>query len=111
MQKCIKFIFCLFFSRNPSLLNGCGLDETTKQKLLLIIWSKLTPKPVIIRAQIEVSCFSYAGIEAIKKALKAGISCSTEDIPIKINLIAPPRYGNCMKLCFYFQLYQLLLQL
>jgi translation initiation factor 2 subunit 1 len=47
---------------------------------------------VKIRADIEVACYGYEGIGAVKKALKAGIACSTEEIPIKINLIAPPLY-------------------
>jgi translation initiation factor 2 subunit 1 len=69
------------------------LDETTKETLLLIIRSKLTQQAVTIRAEIEVACFRYEGIGAVMKALKAGIACSTKDIPIKINLIASPLYG------------------
>ena len=30
------------------------------------------------------------GIDAVKEALRASISIGTEEIPIKINLIAPP---------------------
>lgn len=53
---------------------------------------RLTPQPVKIRADIEVTCFSYAGIDAIKRALKAGEAVGTETIPIKIKLVAPPLY-------------------
>ena len=74
------------------MLDECGLDEQTKEVLLGIIRRKLTQQAVKIRADIEVSCYGYEGIGAIKKALKAGIDCSTEEIPIKINLIAPPLY-------------------
>ena len=89
----ITKIFCWNFS-DPSLLDECGLDEQTKETLLLIIRRKLTQQAVKIRADIEVACYSYEGIGAVKKALKAGIACSTEEIPIKINLIAPPLYGK-----------------
>ncbi len=41
---------------------------------------------------IEVACYGYEGIDAVKAALKAGMKQSTEDMPIKINLIAPPQY-------------------
>ena len=41
---------------------------------------------------IEVACFAYEGIEAVKKALAAGESVSTEDIPLKVRLVAPPLY-------------------
>ena len=44
------------------------------------------------RADIEVSCFSYDGITAIKNALKAGEACSTEEGQIRVKLVAPPRY-------------------
>ena len=41
---------------------------------------------------IEVSCYGYEGIDAVKSSLKAGLAQSTEEMPIKINLIAPPQY-------------------
>merc|ERR1711915_18870 len=34
----------------------------------------------------------YEGIDAVKRALKAGLSCCTEDSQIKCNLLAPPIY-------------------
>ena len=45
-----------------------------------------------VRADIEVSCYTYEGIDAIKAALRAGLECSTEQIPLNIQLIAPPLY-------------------
>lgn len=77
---------------DPSILDECGLDETTKETLLVNIKRRLTPQAVKIRADIEVACYNYEGIDAVKDALRAGIACSTEDMPIKINLIAPPLY-------------------
>jgi hypothetical protein len=47
---------------------------------------------VKIRADVEVKCFSYQGIEAIRKALLAGEALSSEEVPIKIRLVAPPLY-------------------
>ena len=43
-------------------------------------------------SDIEVSCYGYEGIDAVKASLKAGLAQSTEEMPIKINLIAPPQY-------------------
>lgn len=40
----------------------------------------------------QVTCFTYEGIEAIRSALKAGQDVGTEDVPIKVKLIAPPMY-------------------
>ncbi|KAH7464773.1 hypothetical protein PRIC1_005616 [Phytophthora ramorum] len=53
---------------------------------------RLTPQPIKIRADIEVTCFTYEGIEAIRSALQAGQDVSTEDVPVKVKLIAPPMY-------------------
>lgn len=63
---------------------------------------KLTSQAVKIRADIEVACYGYEGIDAVKTALKAGLACSTEELPIKINLIAPPLYGTYALVFWYF---------
>lgn len=33
---------------------------------------------------IEVACYGYEGIDAVKDALRAGLNCSTEAMPIKV---------------------------
>jgi len=53
---------------------------------------RLTPQPIKLRADIELTCYTPSGIEAIKKALKAGEKSSTEAVPIKAKLVAPPLY-------------------
>lgn len=63
------------------------LDE-----LKLYISKRLTPQAVKIRADVEVSCFSYEGIDAIKEALKAAEALSTEQMQIKVKLVAAPLY-------------------
>lgn len=76
----------------PSILDECNLDEQTKEVLLTNIRRKLTSQALKIRADIECACYEYEGIDAVKQALNAGLATSTEEIPIKINLIAPPIY-------------------
>lgn len=61
-------------------------------ELKLYIRRRLAPQPIKIRADVEVSCFTYEGIDAIRDALFAGIAVGTENSPIKIRLIAPPIY-------------------
>ena len=78
--------------QDPTLLDECNLDEQTKKVLLDQINIKLTQQAVKIRADIEVACYTYEGIDAVKDALRAGIACSTDAVPIRINLIAPPLY-------------------
>ncbi|KAI4468200.1 eukaryotic translation initiation factor 2 subunit 1 [Holotrichia oblita] len=77
---------------DPTILAECGLDEITKEVLLSQVKRKLTSQAVKIRADIECACYGYEGIDAVKAALTAGLALSTEELPIKINLIAPPRY-------------------
>ena len=76
----------------PDVLDQCDIDERTKAVLLEDIRKRLTPQAVKIRADVEVSCFEYRGIDAVKEALVDGLSCSTDALPIRINLIAPPQY-------------------
>ena len=45
-----------------------------------------------MRADIELTCYTPSGIEAIKKALRAGEKASSEAVPIKAKLVAPPLY-------------------
>lgn len=82
---------------DKSVLNECGLDEKTLDVLYNNIQNKLTSQAVKIRADIEVACYGYEGIDAVKAALRAGLACSTPSLPIKINLIAPPLYGKSPK--------------
>lgn len=60
--------------------------------LLSTIARRLTPQPVKVRADIEVTCYTELGIDAIRKALKKGEQESTETVPIKAKLVAPPLY-------------------
>ena len=47
---------------------------------------------VKLRSEIEVTCFQYEGIDAIRDALTAGIALSTEKVPIVITLYSTPVY-------------------
>merc|ERR1711874_472329 len=75
-----------------ALLKDLGLDEKTLEILIENIQRKLTQQAVKIRADFEASCFTYEGIDAVKESLRAGMAISTTEVPIKINLIAPPLY-------------------
>ncbi|KHN87144.1 Eukaryotic translation initiation factor 2 subunit 1 [Toxocara canis] len=77
---------------DPTVLDECDIPQDVREKLLEDIRKRLTPQAVKIRADIEVSCFSYDGIDAVKEALINGQKCSTEEMPIKINLIAAPLF-------------------
>lgn len=65
-------------------------SQTLKDELRMYIRRRLAPQPIKVRADVEVSCFTYEGIEAIREALFAGMALSTENSQIKCKLIAPP---------------------
>ncbi|CCC69767.1 hypothetical protein NCAS_0D01860 [Naumovozyma castellii] len=72
-----------------------GIEPPSKEilnELKVYISKRLTPQAVKIRADVEVSCFSYEGIDAIKEALKAAEDLSTEQMEIKVKLVAAPLY-------------------
>uniref|UniRef100_A0A8D2BEX1 Eukaryotic translation initiation factor 2 subunit 1 n=1 Tax=Sciurus vulgaris TaxID=55149 RepID=A0A8D2BEX1_SCIVU len=77
---------------DPSILDSLDLNEDEQEVLINNINRHLTPQAVKIRADIEVACYGYEGIDAVKEAVRAGLNCSTETMPIKINLRAPSRY-------------------
>lgn len=82
----------MHYISQPTLLDECQLEESVKELLLSNIRRRLMPQALKVRAEIELGCYSYEGVDAVKEALRTGINCGTEDMPIKINLIAPPKY-------------------
>jgi translation initiation factor 2 subunit 1 len=68
------------------------VPQATYNLLMATIARRLTPQPIKLRADIELTCYTPSGIEAIKSALKAGEKASTEAVPIKAKLVAPPLY-------------------
>ncbi|KAK1923967.1 IF2A factor, partial [Spelaeornis formosus] len=84
--------FKLSISEPDAVFSPLNLDPDTLADLKSTIARRLTPKPVKVRADVEVKCFAYAGIEAIRKALQAGEDASTENVKIAVRLVAPPLY-------------------
>jgi len=86
--------FKLVISEPDKLLDEFKMDADTKAAVVTNIKRRLTPQPVKVRADIEVTCFHYEGIDAIKAALAKGEETSTNPPPgyIKIKLVAPPLY-------------------
>jgi translation initiation factor 2 subunit 1 len=68
------------------------IDPSVRKCLVDNVKLRLTPQALKFRADLEVTCFAYAGINAIKKALLSGKACETKEMPIAIKLVAPPLY-------------------
>lgn len=80
-------------SRNPNVWDEITFpSDAVKSELQQYINSKLTPHPTKVRADIEVTCFGYDGIDAVKDALRTAEADNTPENQIKVRLVAPPLY-------------------
>jgi hypothetical protein len=79
-------------SEPDTVFENLDLDASLRADLLANIARRMTPKPVKVRSDLELTCYSYEGINGIKSALRAGEAMSTEQVPLKIRLVAPPLY-------------------
>jgi translation initiation factor 2 subunit 1 len=68
------------------------LTAEVKDGILKNVRRRLTPQPIKIRADVEMTCFNYDGVEHIKTAMRAALAASTETNEVKIKLVAPPLY-------------------
>lgn len=84
--------FRIAVNEPDTVLEGLEISEEERTELLKNVKRRLTPQPIKLRADIEVTCFHYEGIDAVKAALAAGEACLTEECAIKIKLVAPPLY-------------------
>jgi len=84
--------FKTFLTEPDTVLAGLDVSEDIVRALRTNIKRRLTPLPVRARADIEVTCFGYEGVDAIRRALKKGEATSIPEAPIKVKLVAPPLY-------------------
>jgi translation initiation factor 2 subunit 1 len=70
-----------------------NLEEDVKEKLITTIRHRHKAQPFRVRADVEVTCFRYEGIDAIRTALKAGEkSVEGNQCQLSIRLLASPTY-------------------
>ena len=67
-------------------------NESVALTLLKDIRRRMTPQPLKIRADVELTCFQYDGVLHIKSAMRAAELVSTEDCKVKMSLVASPLY-------------------
>ncbi|KAM0563334.1 hypothetical protein ACHAPJ_001052 [Fusarium lateritium] len=78
---------------NPEVWNDITFpSEVVSEELKTYISKRLTPQPTKVRADIEVTCFGYEGIDAVKTALRTAEANNTEDTQVKVKLVSPPLY-------------------
>jgi len=69
------------------------ISDKSKELIEVDLRRKLTMSALRLRAKVEVSCFGYEGIDAVRNALLAGLEASKEDAEVKIKLIAHPVFA------------------
>lgn len=78
---------------NPKIWEGIAFpSDAVAEELKSYIGKKLTPQPIKVRADVEVTCFGYEGIDAIKTALRTAESRNTADTQVKVRLVSSPLY-------------------
>ena len=63
-----------------------------REVLTTYIKKTMARQPIKIRCDVEVTCYTYEGIDAVRSSLMSGQIHGTPEAPIKIKLIAPPKY-------------------
>jgi len=84
--------FLMSIANPEEMFQGVEVSEGLKAQILGIIKNRMKPQPVKIRADFEITCFSYDGIDAIKDALREGQKMGTEENEIKFKLISSPKF-------------------
>ncbi|KAI9778956.1 MAG: hypothetical protein M1839_007767 [Geoglossum umbratile] len=80
---------------NPSVWEDIDFpNEVVRQELTSYIGKRLTPAPTKVRADVEVTCFGYEGIDAVKTALRAAEAKNAPEaqVQVKVKLVSPPLY-------------------
>lgn len=67
-------------------------NDVIKDELHSYISKRLTPQPTKVRSDVEVTCFGYDGIDAVKDALRQAEAKNTTDTQVKVKLVSPPLY-------------------
>src|SRR5271154_1820145 len=67
-------------------------SQVVKDEFQSYISKKLTPHPTKVRADVEVTCFKYDGIDAVKEALRKAEAKNMPDAQVKVKLVSPPHY-------------------
>lgn len=68
------------------------LEANVRTALLKGIKRRMTPQPLKIRADLDITCFDFDGVLRIQDAMRAGEAASTEECQVKCKLVAPPLY-------------------
>lgn len=87
--------FRLIMSDKEAVFKEINISANDQRVLVEAISRKMAPTPLKLRADFELTCFTYEGIDALKAALltaKALVNAKDPHIQVSFKLIAPPHY-------------------
>ena len=87
--------FRLIMSDKEAVFKEIKISTEDQRVLVEAISRKMAPTPLKLRADFELTCFTYEGIDALKAALltaKATVNAKDPQIQVSFKLIAPPHY-------------------
>lgn len=76
--------FKIALEKEQEILGKMGLEKEIQETLMSEIKRRMAVQPLKIRADFELTCFSYDGIDAIKDALKAGMTKCPPNQELKV---------------------------
>lgn len=89
--------FSLYIKNNVDIFEKIPLSTEKKEALLKCINKRYQIKPFVIRSHIQLNCYTYEGINAIKKALFCGLEYGNrmidESNQLQIKLLVSPFYS------------------
>jgi len=76
--------FKISIEHEEDVIGKLNLPKEVRETLMAEIKRRMTVQPLRIRADFELSCFAYEGIDAIKDALRAGLAKCPPNWEIKV---------------------------
>lgn len=79
--------FKIALEKEEEIIGKLNLTKDVRETLMSELKRRMTAQPLKIRADFELSCFAYEGIDAIKDALKAGLATCPPNFEIKVTFL------------------------
>lgn len=77
---------------NKETFDDLEIKDNVRKELIRCIARRFSLREIKMQSLIDLTCFKFEGVKAIKAALLKGDSLNTKDIPVKINLSSSPTY-------------------
>jgi len=79
--------------KGEDIFRSVTLSEELREDIMKTILHRMSLHPVKVQADVNVTCFSYEGVDGIIPSLRAAQRLSTDEMPIEIHLQSSPQYS------------------